>query len=116
MIKRSSCILFLALFFLNGCTKGDLPPTNSSASKQPEKVVLTAYASEGGWIGSPGTLLTRRDFFWLVRSPGTEITITAEPADGNYFDKWSNGWTANPLTFKLNVDMEITAEFKPFSD
>ena len=40
------------------------------------------------------------------------ITITAEPADGNYFDKWSNGWTANPLTFKLNVDMEITAEFK----
>ena len=89
-----------------------MPPSDSSASKQPEKVVLTAYAGNGGWIGSPGTLLTRRDFFWLVRPPGTEITITAEPADGYYFDKWSNGWTANPLTFKLNSDMEITAEFK----
>ena len=105
-------LFFLLILFVFGCTKGDMPPSDSSASKQPEKVVLTAYASEGGWIGSPGTLLTRRDFFWLVRPPGTEITITAEPADGNYFDKWSNGWTANPLTFKLNSDMEITAEFK----
>ena len=43
---------------------------------------------------------------------GDEITITAEPAEGYYFDKWSNGWTGSPLTFKLNVDMEITAEFK----
>ena len=44
--------------------------------------------------------------------PGTEITITSEPAEGYYFDKWSNGWTANPLTFKLNEEMEITARFK----
>ncbi len=105
-------LFFLLILFVSGCTKGDMPPSDSSASKQPEKVVLTAHAGDGGWIGSPGTLLTRRDFFWLVRPPGTEITITAEPADGHYFDKWSNGWTANPLTFKLNSDMEITAEFK----
>ena len=44
--------------------------------------------------------------------PGTEITITSEPAEGYYFDKWSNGWTGSPLTFKLNEEMEITAEFK----
>ena len=44
--------------------------------------------------------------------PGTEITITAEPADGYIFSGWSNGWTVNPLTFKLNLDMEITAVFK----
>ena len=100
------------ILFAFGCSKADLPPTNPSASKQPVKVVLTAYASEGGWIGFPETRLRGRNFFWIVRPPGTEITITAEPAEGYYFDKWSNGWTASPLTFKLNLDMEITAEFK----
>ena len=105
-------LFFLLIVFVFGCTKVDMPPSDSSASKQPEKAVLTAYAGDGGWIGAPINGLTRRDFFWLVRPPGTEITITAESADGYYFDKWSNGWTANPLTFKLNSDMEITAEFK----
>ena len=112
MIKRLLYILLLSLLVLIGCTKGELPSTNPSASKQPVKVVLTAYASEGGWIGFPETRLRGRDFFWIVRPPGTEITITGEPAEGYYFDKWSNGWTGSPLTFKLNVDMEITAEFK----
>ena len=105
-------LFFLMILFAFGCTKGDMPPSNSFDSKQPVKVVLTAYASEGGWIGFPETRLRGRDFFWIVRPPGTEITITAEPAEGYYFHKWSNGWTGSPLTFKLNVDMEITAEFK----
>ena len=112
MIKKFSYILLLSLSIFIGCTKGDMPPSDSSTSKQPVKVVLTAYASEGGWMGFPENRLRGRDFFWIVRPPGTEITITAESAEGYYFDKWSNGWTGSPLTFKLNVDMEITAEFK----
>ena len=112
MIKRLLYILLLSLLVLIGCTKGELPSTNPSASKEIEVVVLTAYASEGGWIGFPETRLKGRSQFWIVRPPGTEITITAEPADGYLFSGWSNGWTVNPLTFKLNSDMEITAVFK----
>ena len=89
-----------------------MPPSDSFASKQPEVVVLTAQASEGGWIGFPETRLRGRNFFWIVRPPGPEITITAEPADGYYFDKWSNGWTGNPVTFTLNSDINVTAVFK----
>ena len=112
MIKRLLYILLLTLLVLIGCTKGELPSTKPSASKEIEVVVLTAYASEGGWIGFPETGLKGRSQFWIVRPPGTEITITAEPADGYIFSGWSNGWTVNPLTFKLNLDMEITAVFK----
>ena len=36
------------ILFAFGCTKGDMPPSDSFASKQPVKVVLTAYASEIG--------------------------------------------------------------------
>ena len=100
------------ILFAFGCTKGDLPQSDYSASKQPEVAVLTAYAGDGGWISAQINGLSRRDFFWLVRPPGTEITITAEPADGNYFDKWSNGWTGNPTTFTLNSDIYVTAVYK----
>ena len=47
---------------------------------------------------------------------GTEVTISATPAEGFEFHEWSSGWTSNPITFKMNSDIDITAVFKPTSD
>lgn len=104
-------LLLLSLFVLLGCTKDDMPSSNVSASQEIEMVVLTAYASEGGYV-RPIKSNKGRLQFTIVRPTASEITIDALPADGYYFFGWSNGWTANPLTFKLNSDMEITAVFK----
>ena len=98
-------ILLILPFILFGCSKEELPDSNYAM------VVLTAYASEGGYV-RPIKSNKGRLQFTIVRPSGSEITIDALPADGYYFFGWSNGWTANPLTFKLNSDMEITAVFK----
>ncbi|MBR5677506.1 MAG: chitobiase/beta-hexosaminidase C-terminal domain-containing protein [Paludibacteraceae bacterium] len=44
--------------------------------------------------------------------PDTEITVTANAADGWEFVKWSNESTENPLTFNLTSDVTIYAVFK----
>ena len=98
-------LLLISLLVLFSCSKGELPDSNYAV------VVLTAYASEGGYV-RPIKSNKGRLQFTLVRPSGSEITIDALPADGYYFFGWSNGWTPNPLTFKLNSDMEITAVFK----
>jgi hypothetical protein len=105
-------LLLISLLVLFGCTKDDMPSSNDSASQEIEKVELTTYASEGGYVRPLNGIYKGRLQFTIVRLPGSEITIEALPADGYYFFGWSNGWTANPLTFKLNSDMEITAVFK----
>ena len=112
MIKKFLYILSISLLFIISCAKESSIALSTSASKQTEAVVLTAYASEGGWVSFGETSLRRRSQFWIVRPPGTEINITAESADEYIFSGWSNGWIVNPLTFKLNSDMEITAIFK----
>ena len=43
---------------------------------------------------------------------GTDVIVSATPAEGFSFYEWSNGITANPITFKLNSDIELTAIFK----
>ena len=47
---------------------------------------------------------------------GTEVTISATPAEGFEFHEWSSGWTSNPITFKLDSDLEVTAVFKATGD
>ena len=111
MIRRLSYIFSLCLAFFIGCIKDDVQSSNDSASQEIEMVVLTAYASEGGYVRFSKAHKGRLQFM-IVRPPGSEITVDALPADGYYFFEWSNGWTTNPLTFKLNSDMEITAVFK----
>ena len=98
-------LLYFSVLFIFSCSKGELPDSNYAM------VVLTAYASEGGYV-RPIKSNKGRLQFTIVRPPGSEITIDALPADGYYFFGWSNGWIPNPLTFKLNSDMEITAVFK----
>ena len=82
----------------------------------------------GGTAGWISLSLTKPSRFFKYQSvqdrprlatllpPGTEVTISAAPADGYYFDNWSNGWTANPITFKLNSETIVTAVFKTIGD
>ena len=42
---------------------------------------------------------------------GTEVTFTAEAADGYKFTGWSNGETANPYTFIVTEDVDLVANF-----
>ena len=107
-------ILLLSLLVLIGCTKGD-PSSNDSASQEIEMVVLMAYAGEGGWIRFSKAHKGRPQFM-IVRPPGSEITVDALAAEGYYFDKWSNEWTANPTTFTLNSDIDVTAIFETTND
>ncbi|MBR5419038.1 InlB B-repeat-containing protein [Candidatus Saccharibacteria bacterium] len=44
---------------------------------------------------------------------GREITLSATPATGYHFVKWSNNETANPYTFELKSETTISAEFAP---
>ena len=47
---------------------------------------------------------------------GTEVTISASPAEGFEFHEWSNGVTENPIIFKMDSDTDLTAVFKSTSD
>ena len=44
-------------------------------------------------------------------SAGTDVTITAVPGEGYEFSEWSNGQTVNPISFKLNSNVDLTATF-----
>ena len=127
MIKRSSCILFLALFFFNGCAKVDLQTPESIDSQQDVKEYLLNVtgcpnaSGCNGWVGIsfPGLKqqsIQGREAISASLPAETKVTISASPAEGYYFEKWSNEWTANPITFTLNSDIDITAVFKPLSD
>ena len=47
---------------------------------------------------------------------GTEVTISATPAEEFEFHEWSNGVTENPIIIKMNSDIDLTAVFKSTSD
>ena len=54
---------------------------------------------------------------WNESLPGgTDILLTALPALGMEFHEWSNGVTENPIIFKMNSDIELTAVFKSITD
>ena len=115
-------LLFFSFLFILSCTKGDLPLSDTSASQNlvsnfkynPGGLVttpitstprliqykLTVGANKGGWVNFGETSLRLRDGYYIYRPAGTEVTVSATPAEGFEFSGWSNGWTANPITFK----------------
>ena len=125
-------LFILSLLVLFGCSKVDLQ-TPESIDSLPDVTFyqLNLIAGPNGYAGSNGWVslhLTKpSEYFKYQRvqdragiSPllpsGIEITISASPAEGYYFDKWSNGWTANPTTFTLNSDIDVTAIFETTND
>ena len=127
MIRRLPYIFLLCLAFFIGCTKVDLQ-TPESIDSQPDvkeyllNVTGCLNASGcNGWVGIsfPGLKqqsIQGREAISSSLPAETEVTISASPAEGYYFEKWTNEWTANPITFTLNSDIDITAVFKPLSD
>ena len=66
-----------------------------------------------GWLN----LEYNKTYVWGVGSwdeslpGGTDVLLTALPALGMEFHEWSNGVTENPITFKLNSNVDLTATF-----
>ena len=77
---------------------------------------LTVGANQGGWVNFGETSLRLRDGYYIYRPAGTEVTVSATPAEGFEFSGWSNGWTANPITFKLNSNIGFSANFTNTND
>ena len=130
-------LLFFSFLFILSCTKGDLLVPYTSASQNldtykynPGGLVtnpitsasrniqynLTVGANEGGWVNFGETSLRLRDGYYIYRPAVTEVTVSATPAEGYEFSGWSNGWTANPTTFTLNSDIDVTAIFETTND
>ena len=122
MIKR---LLYISLLFILSCAKGELPESNYSFNFDKEYLLSVTGCPNGsgcnGWVGISFPKLKQQSIQGreaIVGSlpDGTKVTISASPAEGYYFDKWSNGWTANPTTFKLNSETIVTAVFKTIAD
>lgn len=75
-------------------------------SQTPKGAIINASATEG-----QGTI-TNFTSGWYAE--GTELTITAVPADGYEFVQWSDGVTENPrsITVEDGKNINITAVFK----
>ena len=125
------------MLFIISCAKEDSPNSNKFVSQNMDagkksvglivsspitssspvtQYKLTVGANQGGWVSFGETSLRRRTAFYIFRPAGTEVTVSAEPADGFVFSGWSNGWTVNPITFKLNSDIGFSAEFITIDD
>jgi hypothetical protein len=123
MIKR---LLYISLLLFFSCTKVDLQAPNTSASQIDVKEYLLSVtgcpngSGCNGWVGISfpelGQTVQGREAIVGSLPDGTKVTISASPAEGYYFDKWSNGWTANPITFTLNSDIDVTAIFETTND
>ena len=133
MIKKFSFILSLSFLFIFSCTKENLLLSDTSVSQkdvfdiaEEEGLIgISITAGKGGWISLS---LTKPSRFFKYQSvqdrprlgtflpPGTEVSIGASAAQGYEFSEWSNGWTQNPTTFKLNSQTILSAIFKPLSD
>ena len=79
-------------------------------SQTPKGAIINASATEG-----QGTI-TNFTSGWYAE--GTELTITAVPADGYEFVQWSDGETDNPrsITVVDGKNISITAVFKDSSE
>ena len=75
-------------------------------SQTPKGAIINASATEG-----QGSIA---DFTSGWYAEGTELTITAVPADGYEFVQWSDGETANPylLTVENGKNVSIAAIFR----
>ena len=133
MIKKFSFILSLSFLFIFSCAKENLLSSDTSVSQknvfdiaEEEGLIgISITAGKGGWISLS---LTKPSRFFKYQSvqdrprlgtflpPGTEVSIGASAAEGYEFSEWSNGWTQNPTTFKLNSQTILSAIFKPLSN
>jgi len=105
----SFCILSFIIVF--SCSTEEVqdttPPPSIIQNPEPETPNPTQYtlnvnAGEGGSVSSEGG----------TYDEGTDINLTATPNGEYVFLNWSNGSTDNPISFELNSDTNLTANFE----
>ena len=72
-----------------------------SAVFEPNPQAVTTIGQSNGTVEGPDT------YYY-----GTNATITAQPATGYHFVRWSDGNTTNPRVIKVVSDSSFTAEFE----
>ena len=77
-------------------------PSEPYSIKIVRHYVVTLTAGTGGSIDNEGGRIAE----------GTEMTITAIPAEGYHFVKWSDGITESARTITVNSAITLTAEFE----
>ena len=105
----SFCILSFILVL--SCSTEEVqdttPPPSIIQTPQPEtpapiQYTLSVSSGDGGTVSSEGG----------TYDEGTDITLTATPNGEYIFSNWSNGSTDNPISFELNSDTNLTANFE----
>ncbi len=85
---------------LAGSLRGNRYVTIEPNSATSFKVQATSADESKGTVSGGG-----------IYEEGTEVTLTATPAEYYKFEKWSDGTTANPYVFTAEKDVELTASF-----
>lgn len=103
--KLLTCCLIFSFFSIPGCPSGGTPDDGS----EPKYRALTISSNGGGYVRSAAGSATTGGAFPNKK----DTTLTAVPNAGYRFDKWSGdiSGTDNPITFTVNADMTIIAEF-----
>ena len=76
-------------------------PTPEPEPPAPTQYTLTVLAGEGGTVSTEGA----------TYDEGTEVTVTATPAEGYIFSHWSNDEEFTNITINVNSNLELTAFF-----
>jgi len=107
----SLAFVLIAFFTLYSCTAEEedaTPPPSVIQTPEPEPTAPTQYTlevitGEGGTVSSEGG----------TYDEGTEVTITATPAEGYEFVGWEGSDSTNEtLTITLNSNQTIQAQFE----
>jgi hypothetical protein len=105
-------LLFIVVF---SCSTEEVqdttPPQSIIQTPQPEtpapiQYTLSVSSGDGGTVYG-GTVSSGGTY-----DEGTDITLTATPNGEYIFSNWSNGSTDNPISFELNSDTNLTANFE----
>ncbi|MDC3330545.1 hypothetical protein OAV56_06055, partial [Flavobacteriaceae bacterium] len=94
--------LYISLLFILTCAKEDSQAPNTPPTQIVKQYTLTVTAGEGGTVSTEGG----------TYDEGTEVTITATPAEGYEFVGWEgNDSDSNSLSITLNADTNFQAIF-----
>lgn len=73
----------------------------------PYRITIIRYFDVRVSAGTGGTVSNEGGRF----AEGTELTLTATPAEGYHFVKWSDEITENPRMVNVDEDLDLSAEF-----
>ena len=102
-------LILTAFLILYSCSPEEetQAPTSTVQTPEPEPPALTQYTLEVT-SGEGGTVSTEGGTY----DEGTEVTITATPAEGFSFVRWSDGQTDQSINYTLNSNTSLTAVFE----